>query len=168
MNRSSLLRLLCTFALILVMAGVAFAAGPSAPTPLSPAAGASVMAPFTVSWSAVSDPSGIIAYNWQVSSSSTFPTVLLQNSTNGQTQDVVSGLANGTYYWRVQAVNGAFVQGAWSLPRSFNITGAGAGALSPPTLGPTKGASTFHPLEVMTFDWSPVPGAATYLLQFST
>jgi hypothetical protein len=34
-------------------------------------------------------------------------------------------------------------------------------------LSPTKGYSTFHPLEVMTFNWSPVTGAASYVLQVS-
>src|SRR5207302_2439748 len=72
--------------------------GPAAPTPLAPVNGASVTVPFTASWSAVSDPSGIIAYNWQVSPSSTFAPVILQNSTSGQTQATVSGLANGTYF----------------------------------------------------------------------
>src|SRR5512146_1006739 len=111
MKTRSLPRLILALAMIIATAGLAAAGTPSAPTPLSPAAGASVQAPFTISWSAVTDPSGIIAYNWQVSPSSTFPTVILQNSTMGQTQDTVSGLANGTYYWRVQAVNAAFVQG---------------------------------------------------------
>lgn len=168
MKFRSIRKLLSLVALIIVTAGLAAAGTPSAPTPLSPAAGASVQAPFTISWSAVTDPSGIIAYNWQVSPSSTFPTVILQNSTMGQTQDTVSGLANGTYYWRVQAVNAAFVQGTWSTPRSFTITGAAAGALSPPTLAPPQGYSTFHPLEVMTFNWTAVPGAVKYLAQFSS
>src|SRR2546427_13093695 len=115
----------------------AAAAVPPAPTPLAPADSANVLVPFTISWSAVSDPSGIVAYNWQVSSSSTFTPVILQNSTNGATQDIVSGLANGTYFWRVQAVNGAFVQGAWSPAQRFNVTCAGAGAPRAHTLGPT-------------------------------
>jgi predicted secreted protein len=158
------------FALILFLsiALPALAAVP-APTLLSPASAASVTSPFTISWSAVSDPSGNAGYNWQVSSSSAFSSVALQNSTNPNvTQDTVSGLANGTYFWRVQAVNGAFVQGAWSAPRSFNITGTGAGQPAAPVLSPTKGYSTFHPLEVMTFNWSPVAGATSYVLQFST
>ena len=139
------------------------------PAQLSPAAGASVTAPLTISWSAVSDPSGILGYNWQVSTSSTFPTIILQNSTNvGVTQDTISGLANGTYFWRVQAVNGAFVQGAWSAARSFTITGAGAGTLAAPTMAPTKGYSTFHPLETITFNWTPVTGAVSYILQAAT
>jgi len=135
-------------------------AAPAAPSPVSPADGASVSQPFTISWTAVSDPSGIVAYNWQVSSSSAFASVLIQSSTNGATQDTVSGLADGTYFWRVQAVNGQFVQGAWSQPRSFTITGAGGA----PSLGPPQGYSTFHPFEVMTFVWSAVPDAETYVL----
>src|SRR5215207_4032531 len=159
-------RLTLLFAIILCVSagGRAVAAAPPAPSAVSPTDGASVTEPFTISWTAVSDPSGIVAYNWQVSSSSAFTSLLLQNSTNGATQDSVSGLANGTYFWRVQAVNGAFEQGAWSQPRSFVVAGAGGA----PSLAPPKGYSTFHPFEVMTFTWSTIPQAATYVLQVST
>jgi hypothetical protein len=34
-------------------------------------------------------------------------------------------------------------------------------------LSPTKAYSTFHPLEVITFNWSPVAGATSYVLQSS-
>jgi len=157
------------FALTLILAAVSSAfAAVAVPNPLSPASGANLTSPLTISWSAVTDPSGILGYNWQVSTSSTFPTVALQNSTNvGITQDTVSGLPNGTYFWRVQAVSGAFVKSAWSAARSFNITGAGPGQPGAPVLSPTKAYSTFHPLEVMTFNWSPVTGAASYVLQVS-
>ena len=152
--------------LLLAAVTSAIAAVP-APALLSPASGANLPTPLTIAWSAVNDPSGILGYNWQVSTSSNFTNVILQNSTNGQTQDTVSGLPNGTYFWRVQAVNTALVQSAWSAGRSFNVTGAGAGQPGAPTMSPTKGYSTFHPLEVMTFNWSPVTGAASYVLQFS-
>src|SRR2546426_1440772 len=156
--------------ILMVTAGRGVAvAQPPAPTLLAPAAGASVQEPFTISWSAVTDPSGIAGYNWQVSASSSFSPVVLLNSTNpGVTSDTISGLANGTYFWRVQAVNGAFQQGAWSPGQSFTVTGVGPGAPGTPTLGPTKGYSTFHPHEVMTFNWTAVPGAATYVLQAAT
>jgi hypothetical protein len=144
------------------------ATAPPTPAPLSPAAGASVIEPFTLAWSAVTDPSGIVGYNWQVSASSTFNTILAQNSTSGQTQDTISGLSNGTYFWRVQSANGAFAQSAWSQPRSFVMTGAGPGEPGAPTLSPTKGYSTFHPREVITFNWTAVPGAVSYVLQFGT
>src|SRR2546425_11854721 len=66
------------FVLVLGVAagGRAAAAVAPAPAPLAPAFGANVLVPFTISWSAVSDPSGIVAYNWQVSSSSTFTPVI--------------------------------------------------------------------------------------------
>src|ERR1041385_1058604 len=153
------------FAIIVCVIAVDRAvAAPAAPSAISPTDGASVTQPFTISWTAVSDPAGITAYNWQVSSSSAFTSVLLQNSTNGATQASVSGLADGTYFWRVQAANGAFEQGAWSQPRSFTVTGAGGA----PSLAPPQGYSTFHPFEVMTFTWSTLPDAASYLLQYST
>ncbi len=167
-NRPSL-NLLFILALIIAAVIPAAAAAPPTPALLAPAAGASTLSPFTISWSAVTDPSGILGYNWQVSTSSSFSTVALQNSTNdGITQDTVSGLPNGTYFWRVQSVSGAFVKSAWSAGRSVNITGTGAGQPGAPTMSPTKAYSTFHPLEVMTFNWSAVPGAASYVLQFST
>src|SRR6185436_14506811 len=158
------------FAIILCVSagGRAVAATPPAPSAVSPADGASVTEPFTISWTAVSDPTGIIGYNWQVSSSSTFTSVLLQNSTNGATQASVSGLADGTYFWRVQAINGAFESGAWSQPSSFIVSGAGTGSPGTPSLAPTQGYSTFHPFEVMTFTWTAIPEAATYVLQYST
>src|SRR5260221_6289688 len=167
-NRPSL-NLLFILALIIAAVIPAAAAAPPTPALLAPAAGASTLSPFTISWSAVTDPSGILGYNWQVSTSSSFSTVALQNSTNdGITQDTVSGLPNGTYFWRVQSVSGAFVKSAWSAGRSVNITGTGAGQPGAPTMSPTKAYSTFHPLEVMTFNWSAVPGAASYVLQIST
>ena len=143
-------------------------AAPSAPGLLSPASGASVQIPFAISWSSVSDPAGIVAYNWQVSTSSSFSPVVLQDSTNGQRQATVSGLGTGTYFWRVQAVNGSLVQGAWSAVRSFTVTGAGSAAPGTPVLDDPKGYSTFHPREVMTFNWTAVAGAATYVLQVAT
>lgn len=156
-------------AVILVLGASCSAfAAVAVPNPLSPTSGANLQSPLTISWSAVTDPSEILGYNWQVSTSSTFPTIALQNSTNvGTTQDTVSGLPNGTYFWRVQSVSGAFVKSAWSAARSFNITGAGPGQPTAPALSPTKAYSTFHPLEVMTFNWSPAAGAATYVLQVS-
>ncbi|HVD92029.1 MAG TPA: hypothetical protein VNC21_07100, partial [Vicinamibacterales bacterium] len=79
-----------TLILLLVVAlSAARAAGvaavPVAPTLLSPANGSSIVTPFTISWSAVSDPSGILGYNWQVSSSSSFATLVKQDSVNDPT-----------------------------------------------------------------------------------
>jgi hypothetical protein len=137
-------------------------AAPAGPTLLGPTNGASVTEPFTVSWSAVTDPSGILAYNWEVSPSSSFASVIKIGSTMGPTQDSVSGLPNGTYFWHADAVSNSFVTGAWSATRSFTVTGANAGAPGSPTLNPIPFGAAFHPLESFPFSWSAVPGAVSY------
>lgn len=163
-----ILVLLCLLTVFGFTVSSATAGSPPAPASLSPANGAQVTVPFTISWAPVSDPSGIVAYNWQVSPSSSMSPVIMLNSTSGQTQDTVSGLAAGTYFWRVQAVNGAFVQGAWSAPQSFTVTGSGAGEPGTPTLNPPQGGRQFHPMEVIYFTWNAVPGAASYIFDAAT
>jgi hypothetical protein len=163
-------RLVLVFAVVAAVFGGAgtAAAAPPAPTGLSPANGASVTVPFTISWNAVTDPNGIAAYNWEVSNSSSMSPVIRLNSTNGTTTtDTISGLANGTYFWHVQAVNGAFFQSAWSATQSFTVTGANAGEPGAPTLNPPQGATQFHPMETIQWTWSAVPGAATYIFDAS-
>ena len=148
----------------------AVSAALAAPTPLGPDSGAGVTVPFAISWSAVIDPTSLNGgYNWQVSASPTFSPLVIQDATRpNETQDVVSGLPNGTYYWRVNAVNAALETSAWSETRSFTVTGAGAGTPGTPTLGPTQGYSTFHPWEVIRFNWSDVPDAVTYRVEISS
>jgi hypothetical protein len=101
---------------------------PGTATLVSPADGGSVVTPFAISWAA---PAGTVtAYNWQVSARSDFATTATVGSTGGTvTQATVSGIPNGTYFWRVQAVNGTAV-GQYSAPRSFTVTGT----TSPPSL----------------------------------
>jgi hypothetical protein len=138
----------------------------AAPTTLAPANGASVSVPFTISWSAVTHSSGIAGYNWQVSTTSSFATVTLADSTAGTvTHDTVGGLASGTYFWRVQAVsNQPLQQGPWSTVRSFTVTGTTG--LAAPTLSLVHGTQ-FHPWESFGFSWTAVEGAALYELQWS-
>ena len=164
------LTLLSSFVFLVVVTagGRAAAQTPAAPTLLGPANSASVQVPLTISWSSTLNPSETSGgYNWQVSRSSTFSPLVLADSTSpATTQDVVSGLTPGTYFWRVQAVNGSG-QSAWSQARSFTVTGAGPGTPGTPVLAPTRGYSTFHPWEFIHFDWSAVPDAVTYRLEVS-
>jgi hypothetical protein len=158
-----------TVQLILLLGGAARpAAAPSAPAPIGPPAGASVTVPFKISWSSTLNPADINGgYNWQVSKSSTFSPLVLGDSTNpATTEDTISGLTPGTYFWRVQAVDNTG-QSAWSAARSFAVTGTNAGSLPAPVLAPTRGYSTFHPWESIHFDWSAVPNAVTYRLEVS-
>jgi hypothetical protein len=153
-----------------IVAGGMAAAAPPAPTPLAPANGASVTVPATMSWSAVVDPNGaaISGYNWKVSRSPDMTSLVFADSTNGTTtQDTLSGLVTGTYFWQVQATSNAGVS-PWSSAQSFNITGVGPGTPATPVLNPTRGFSTFHPFEFIQFSWSAVPGAPTYRLEVSS
>jgi hypothetical protein len=161
---------LCTLVCLIVVAapGRVAAQTPATPSLLQPANGASVTVPSTISWSATLNPSETSGgYNWQVSRSPDFsPLVLMDATSPATTEDVVSGLTSGTYFWRVQAVSVAGVS-AWSQARSFSVTGVGPGTPGTPVLAPTRGYSTFHPWEAIHFDWSAVPDAVTYRLEVS-
>ncbi len=150
-------------------AGTVAALPPPAPALLAPVNGATVTIPLTISWSQVPDAGG---YNWELSHTADFASVIERNLQLVQgaatTQDVVSGLANGTYFWRVQAVSRDLEAGAWSAPRSFTVTGAGAGVPGTSVLNPPLNATQFHSWENITFTWSAVPGAVSYILQEST
>ena len=118
---------------------------PPAPTLVSPASGASLVQPITLDWNAVSNPNGPIgSYIWQIGTTSAFTKIIASGFTDMDpdasvptpTADKVSGLPNGTYFWRVKAtqlVGGAqgSVDSAWSAVRSFTVTGLGAAPASP-------------------------------------
>ena len=148
---------------------VAQAAPPPAPTLLAPASGSAVTTPFTISWSQVLDPTALNGgYNWQLSSTADFSQLVAQDATKpGQTQDTVSGVTAGAYFWRVQAVNGFVEVGPWSAGQSVTITAAGPGQPGVPTLNPSKGGTQFHPYEAIQWTWSGVAGAATYTAEWS-
>ncbi len=150
-------------------APIAQAVPPVAPTLLAPANSTSVTMPVTISWSQLTDVGG---YNWEIALSSDFSSVIERNPAllvgAVTTRDVVSGLPNGTYFWRVQAVSRASEPGAWSSPRSFTVSGASAAVPGTAVLAPPQNATQFHSWENITFTWSAVPGAARYILQEST
>ncbi|HJT79598.1 MAG TPA: hypothetical protein VJ719_00250, partial [Chthoniobacterales bacterium] len=151
---------------------------PPAPVLVAPANGASLVQPITLDWNPTSASGGPIgSYTWQIGSTSGFTTVIASGFTNMDadtsvptaTADKVSGLPNGTYFWRVKAtqlVGGAqgSVESAWSAIRSFTITGLGPAPATPAITSPAAGAS-FHVREFFKIKWSPVAGAHYYLLE---
>src|SRR5439155_1738509 len=82
----------------------------------------------------------------------------------GPTQATLSGLPNGTYFWRVQAQNKALVNGAFSAPVSFVVTGSAAGTPATPTVTGPAANARFHPYEDLTISWTSAAGAASYEL----
>ena len=111
---------------------------PPAPSLVSPAAGASLVQPITLAWTSVVDPAGpIVSYTWQVSTTSTFASIIAAGATNqadatipAPTHDKLSGLPNGTYFWRVKATSVSALDSAWSVG-SFTIVGLGAAPATP-------------------------------------
>src|SRR4051812_13407943 len=56
---------------------------PPAPTLVAPAVGVSLVQPITLDWNATSNPNGPIgSYTWQISTTSTFTTVIASGFTN--------------------------------------------------------------------------------------
>src|SRR5881397_1939277 len=143
---------------------------PPAPSLISPAAGASLVQPITLAWSSVVDPDGPIgSYTWQVSTTSTFASIIAAGATNqaadtipAATRDKLSGLPNGTYFWRVKAtaiVGGVVfaLDSAWSVG-SFTIAGLGA-APGPPSFTSPSSPAQFHVREFFLINWTNVRGA---------
>jgi len=75
----------------------------------------------TLTWSTVS---GVAAYHVQVSTSNTFLTILMEDSTLTSASKVLTGLTNSTtYYWRVRAKNSIGVS-TWTSSWSFTTSTA--------------------------------------------
>jgi hypothetical protein len=151
-------------------------AGPPAPVLAAPANGASLVQPITLDWNPVSAPGGPIgSYTWQVGTTNTFTTVTASGFTNmdsdpsipTRTADKVSGLPNGTYFWRVKATqlgpNGG-IDSPWSTVRSFTVTGLGPAPATPAFITPANNAQ-FHVRESFNIHWSSVVSAQSYLLE---
>ncbi len=152
---------------------------PGAPPPpvlVTPANGASLVQPITVDWDPVSAPGGPIgSYTWQVGTTSTFTTIIASGFTNidsdpsipTRTADRVSGLPNGTYFWRVKCSqlgpNGG-VDSPWSTVRSFTVTGLGPAPATPSFTTPANNAQ-FHVAESFNIQWSSVVNAQSYILE---
>jgi hypothetical protein len=103
---------------------------PPIPAPVSPADRSrlgiiSSVTP-TFEWSEVSDESGIASYSLQVASSADFAASSIFVSVTGltvtsYTLQETEALSLGTYYWTVQAVDGAENESDWSANHSFRV-----------------------------------------------
>ena len=172
------------FAIVLVgLAAFTLAVDAQSPTPppapalLAPPSGAALVQPITLRWSAVSDPDGPIgSYTWQLGTTSSFTSIVASGFTDlsdgdpAPTEARLSGVPNGSYFWRVRAsqlVGGATgsIDSAWSAARSITITGLGPAPAGTPQFTAPANGSRFHPFEFFTIRWTEVPGAHYYLLE---
>ena len=178
-------RLAMVAAVVLVVAAVApvstvFAATPppSAPALISPIGGDSVTAPVTLKWGPSTGATPILAYFWQVSSNSSFTQVKAQGNPirpqggTAPTQGIATGLAAGTYFWRVNATQDetdpieGLVTGPFSSTGSFTVTGSAAGVLPAPVMTGPPNLFQYHPFEFVRSTWNAVPGADHYQLEY--
>jgi hypothetical protein len=149
---------------------------PPAPMPIEPASGAALAQPMTLRWSPVTDPRGPVAnYTWQLGTTSSFTVVVASGFTDERdgtpipTFARVSGVPNGTYFWRVKTtvtVGGTvgFADSAWSAVRTVTITGPGPAPGTPSFTAPANG-SRFHVREFFDIKWTAVANAQYYLLE---
>src|SRR5262249_22484184 len=146
---------------------------PAAPTLLAPADGATFTAsarPVTFDWSDVADASGIAAYHLQVSPNSQFTNTFDAElagwfepwvPTSLAVKDFLSSTP-GTWYWRVQALDGANNLGPWSAPRTINVVSP-APPPAPTPLSPPNGGR-FGPGSVI-LAWNTAAGAVSNQVQ---
>ncbi|MGI9114228.1 MAG: hypothetical protein ACR2FX_04190 [Chthoniobacterales bacterium] len=151
---------------------------PPSPALVAPASNASLVQPITLDWNAVSAAGGPIgSYTWQTGTTSAFTNIIASGFTNMEsdasiptrTEDKVSGLPNGTYFWRVKATQltgGATgsVDSAWSAVRTFTVPGLGPAPATPSFTTPANN-SQFHLVESFKIQSSAVPGAHYYVLE---
>jgi hypothetical protein len=131
--------------------------------------------PIVLDWDPVTAPGGDIgSYTWQIGTTSAFTKIVASGFRNiddpsvpTPTDDKVSGLPNGAYFWRVKATqltsNGG-VDSPWSVARPFTVTGPGAAPAAPTFISPANNAQ-FHLVETYKIQWSAVPGAQYYVLE---
>jgi len=123
---------------------------PSLPVQSFPANGETGLAlTDTLTWSTVN---GATSYEVQVSTSSTFATILIEDSTLTTAIKIISGLtSNTTYYWRVQAKNAGGVSG-YTSAYSFATIGMkliNGGTFS---MGEVGIAETVHSVTLSSFN----------------
>jgi hypothetical protein len=151
--------------LSLVLAAPAHA-GLATPTPVAPANGLSVDAPPAFSWAAVA---GADRYEFQLAADSGMNSPVLgrgedQFTTRNTRATVKKTFPNGTYWWRVRALEKNGTPGPWTAPRSIVKAWTSAPALQ----SPSQGAIMVHPTHPLVLRWSPVPRAAKYIVSIGT
>jgi hypothetical protein len=135
------------------------------PKPLSPASGARVALLPPFAWAPVP---GAKQYEFQIAADAGFNAPVLGAGqdrffTKNTRATLTKTVPNGTYWWRVRASGRGRVS-LWTRGQSFRRAWSAAASLQ----SPANGAAVSYPLVPLRLAWSPVPGAATYLVSIAT
>ena len=146
-------------------AGEILVSGPNtfqAPTLTAPANAAIVAstATTTLTWTTIS---GATSYYVQGSTSSSFTSLSIEDSTLTSASKAISHLPVNLYYWRVRAKNSTTVS-AWSASRYFSVTSSSPGTPAP--ISPVSGSNISTASAQLT--WSTAANAASYRVQVGT
>jgi large repetitive protein len=157
---SKLRILVATLAVALVTVTPALSA-PDTPNLVGPDDAQTVSFLPVFSWDPVA---GADKYNFVLSADDSFNSpVYTINGTKNTRATPYNTVPNGTYYWRVQAVDADGNVSNWSDARSIEKLWAD----SPTLTAPDDAATISFPDEPLVLKWDPVPGAAKYHVYIS-
>jgi hypothetical protein len=171
--RRSLTRIIAGAALVAVLAVFAAAADAmlstaalATPTTVAPANGLVVDALPAFSWAAVAKAD---RYEFQLAADAGMNSPVLgsgddQFTTRNTRATLKKTIPNGTYWWRVRALQTNGTPSPWSPPRAIVKSWTSAPALQ----SPTHGAIMVHPTHPLVLRWSTVPRAAKYIVSIAT
>jgi hypothetical protein len=136
------------------------------PTAVAPANGLVVDALPAFSWAAVAKAD---RYEFQLAADSGMNSPVLgrgddQFTTRNTRATLTKTIPNGTYWWRVRALQTNGTPSAWTAPRSIVKSWTSAPALQ----SPARGEIMVHPTHPLVLRWSPVPRAAKYIVSIAT
>jgi hypothetical protein len=145
----------------LLLPAVASAA-PGRPTLVAPAADANVQGVPAFTWNSVKRAD---RYEFQLAADPSFGSIVDKGSfqTRNTAASIDKSLADGTYYWRVRAINAKGDAGRWgrrSITKGWNAR--------PELLGPISGAFVPFPSTPLVLRWTPVPRAYKYRVYIAT
>jgi hypothetical protein len=138
---------------------------PAAPALAGPADGAHVQALPSFAWQR---SARAVAYEFQLSADPAFESIVNGQAGGFQTVNtfatVDKAAADGTYYWRVRAIDQAKRAGRWSRTRRIVKSWTAA----PTLVAPGPGATIAYPTTPLVLRWTQVPGAYKYLVNIAT
>jgi hypothetical protein len=159
---NSKLRILFAALAVALVTVAPAASAPSTPDLVGPNDGDTVSFLPVFSWNPVS---GADKYNFVLATDSAFNSpVYSLNGTKNTRATPDKTVPNGTYYWRVQAVDVNGNVSGWSESRSIEKLWANTPSLT----APDDGATISFPGEPLVLRWDAVPGAAKYSVEIAT